>query len=467
MKPSRAALWALVAIALGSTLLRLYVFAAGPDLDTDAYGHAVLGRYTWADPGNLQVHWVWLPLWHFFFGWVGSLGLGFQSVRLFDVALSALLPALVFATVLTARRDRDERVAVLSALFAAFFPIAITHGQSAEPEALFAVLLLSAAWCIQRNARLLASLPLGVAVLLRFEAWAVLPAVGVASVLLVRGARGWATRLLRGSVAVLLPGVVIVAYVVLHQQAYGGRWLVFLSENHAFVKEARAHAVPGLGPQPVWYWYAAALPFRTAGPVVALALVGLWRFVRQAPITYRIIGPWLLGFVSYGWIREQHLGLDRHFFAVVPFFAVAMAEGAVLVARIVGDQLAARRGPRAGATGVVATLALAAGALLGFSVHHARVHARVAAHAFELERQMAAALVDQAPGAASVYCSWGKVEVLSGLRPDRFAGADAIRERGAGGAAVVVVDDVGHRDRWPVEWRTVASTPEILLLASP
>lgn len=463
MRAVRPAAWALAAIVLGATLLRLYVFSAGPDLDTDAYGHAVLGRYTWDDPGNLQIHWVWLPLWHFFFGFVGWLGLGFQSVRLFDIALSALVPVLVYRTVQDARREPDALVAVLAALFAAFFPIAITHGQSGEPEALFAVLILSAAWCIERDRRVLASVPLGVAVLLRFEAWAVLPAFAVASVLLARSPR----RLLRGGVAVILPGLVIVAYVVLHWQAYDGRWLVFLRENHAFVQEARTHAVPGQGPQPVWYWYVAALPFRTAGPVVVLALVGLWRFFRHAPITYRVVGPWLLAFVSYGWVREQHLGLDRHFFAVVPFFAVAMAEGGVLVARWLGGQLAARFGARAGTVGLVATLVVAACGLLGFSMHHARAHAQAAVHAFEPERRMAAAVVNQAPAAGSVYCSSGKVEVLSGLGRDRFGGADAVRARGASGAPVVVVDDLGHRDRWPAAWRTVAATPDIVVLAGP
>jgi hypothetical protein len=267
----------------------------------------------------------------------------------------------------------------------------------------------------------------------------------------------------RGAVAVVVPGLVIVAYVILHRRAYDGRWLVFLTENHAFVQEARTHAVPGLGPQPVWYWYVAALPYRTAGPVVVLALVGLWRFLRHAPITYRVVGPWLLAFVSYGWVREQHLGLDRHFFAVVPFFAVAMAEGAVLVA----DHLAARIAEPRRKLVAMLTLSVAACGLLGFSVHHAHGHALAAAHAFEPERAMAAVLAAQAPGVGAVYCSWGKVEVLSGLGPDRFAGADAVRERGGAGAPVVIVDDVAHRDRWPASWRSVGSTPQIVVLAGP
>ena len=456
----RPELW-LASIVVVATLLRLYVFAAGPDLDTDAYGHAVLGRYTWDDPGNLQIHWVWLPLWHFVFAVLGWLGLGFQAVRRIDIALSALVPVLVFATVRRARPERGsaDAVALRAAAFAALFPLAITHGQSAEPEALFCVLLLTAAWCIERGARFLASVALSVAVLLRFEAWAVLPAFAVASVWLVPD-RGWPQRLVRGAVAVVLPGLTIALYVLLHRAAYDGRWLVFLSENHAFVREARSHAVPGLGPQPVWTWYVASLPFRTAGPVVLLALLGAWRFFRLAPKTYRLVGPWLLAFVTFGWVREQHLGLDRHFFAVVPFYALAMAEGAMLLTETVRRRWSA---PWA-STLVTAVPVLA---LLGFSVHHAQAHARASAVAFEAERAMAALVVAQAPEAGSVYCAVGKVEVLSGLAPDRFAGSETVRARAEAGRGVVVVDEVGHRDRWPQTWRSVGSSAEILVLAGP
>lgn len=456
MKLARPTVW-LAAVVLASTLLRLYVLRAGPDLDTDAYGHAVLGRYTWEDPGNLQIHWVWLPLWHFVFGALGALGIGFQAVRGLDALLSAGIPVLVYATVCRARQERQARdlVALLAAAFAAFFPVAITHGQSAEPESLFCVLLLVSAFCIERQQHLLASVPLAFAVLLRFEAWAVLPAFLLASVLTSAPSEPWARRVLRGALAVLLPGLTIVAYVLVHRAAYDGRWLVFLTENHAFVREARSHAIPGVGPQPSWFWYAAILPFRTAGPVVLFALLGLWRFVRRAPLTYRVVGPWLLAFVTVGWVREQHLGLDRHFFAVVPFYAVAMAEGVLLVLE--------RMPARAAKLAWLVPVAL----MLGFSLHHAHGHARASAAAFAPEREMASLLRAREPAAGSVYCSWGKVEVLSGLTHDRFAGADSIRARAAEGRSVTVVDDIGHRDRWPATFRSVGSTSEIVVLAGP
>lgn len=457
MKRLSPSAWALLIVVIASTALRVFVLRAGPDLDTDAYGHAVLGRYTWADPGNLQIHWVWLPLWHFVFGALGALGLGFQVVRGLDVLLSGCIPLLVYATVQCARPELRGRswVAVLGAAFAAFFPLAITHGQSAEPEAAFCVLLLGAALAIERERRLLASSLLACAVLLRFEAWAVLPAFALASVQRAAPALGWPRRLLRGSLAVWAPGLTILAYVYVHHLAYDGRWLVFLRENHAFVHEARTHAIPGVGPQPSVFWYAAILPFRTAGPVVVFAALGVWRFLRGAPITYRWVGPWLLAFVTLGWVREQHLGLDRHFFAVVPFYAVAMAEGMWLVAE---------RVPRRAALPLAAASVLL---LFGFSLHHARGHARASQDAFAPERDMARLLRERAPAPSSVYCSWGKVEVLSGVRQDRFAGADAVRERAALGQPVTVVDDVGHRERWPSDWRIVGETSEIVVLAGP
>ena len=182
--------YALPAIVLGATLLRLYLWTAGPDLDTDAYGHAVLGRYTWDDPGNLQIHWVWLPLWHFFFGLCGALGLGFQFVRLFDIALSAVIPVLVFRTVLLARaRKADESVAVLGAHCSPrSFPSRSRTASRASPRrcsprARFSRLHSASnaahgragpAWPARRGRACL-----------RFEAWAAYcPAFAVASVLL-------------------------------------------------------------------------------------------------------------------------------------------------------------------------------------------------------------------------------------------------------------------------------------------
>ena len=52
---------ALVVVAFA---LRLVLMASGPDVDSDTYGHMIIGRTLsghWLEPRH---HWVWLPGWH-------------------------------------------------------------------------------------------------------------------------------------------------------------------------------------------------------------------------------------------------------------------------------------------------------------------------------------------------------------------------------------------------------------------
>ena len=138
---SKALRWAVLGVVL-ALLLRLWVLGSGPDLDTDSYGHARIGRLAMEHPTRLAVHWVWLPLWHFVLGGAARLGLGFTAMRVVDALLAAGVPLLTFAIVARASRSRvagsaagtSHGVAVLAAWFAAWFPLAITHGASAEPE---------------------------------------------------------------------------------------------------------------------------------------------------------------------------------------------------------------------------------------------------------------------------------------------------------------------------------------------
>ncbi len=53
-----AVVWSVVAV------VRFWLVTTGPDVDTDAYGHAVAARAFVVAPRDLSVHWVWLPLWH-------------------------------------------------------------------------------------------------------------------------------------------------------------------------------------------------------------------------------------------------------------------------------------------------------------------------------------------------------------------------------------------------------------------
>src|SRR5580658_5914827 len=72
---------------------------AGPDIDTDAYAHHMIARAILADPRDLAVHWVWLPLFHYAQVPLVALGGTMDHVRWLNVVLAAALPVAVFAYV--------------------------------------------------------------------------------------------------------------------------------------------------------------------------------------------------------------------------------------------------------------------------------------------------------------------------------------------------------------------------------
>src|SRR5580693_2508035 len=72
---------------------------AGPDIDTDAYAHHMIARAILAQPGDLAVHWVWLPLFHYVQVPLVALGGTMDHVRWANLALAAALPCALFAYV--------------------------------------------------------------------------------------------------------------------------------------------------------------------------------------------------------------------------------------------------------------------------------------------------------------------------------------------------------------------------------
>src|SRR5580693_2818739 len=93
---------------------------AGPDIDTDAYAHHMIARAILADPHDLAVHWVWLPLFHYLqvpLVWAGGT---MDTVRWTNLALAAATPWTLFRYVRrTARPGRAEVPASVTAFVAA------------------------------------------------------------------------------------------------------------------------------------------------------------------------------------------------------------------------------------------------------------------------------------------------------------------------------------------------------------
>ena len=106
----------LTTLTLGLALMALAAWRAacvlaGPDVDTDAYAHHMIARAILADPRDLAVHWVWLPLFHYVQVPLVALGGTMQVVRWANVALSAALPVVLFFYLFRSTRPGDARMA--------------------------------------------------------------------------------------------------------------------------------------------------------------------------------------------------------------------------------------------------------------------------------------------------------------------------------------------------------------------
>ncbi len=400
----------LVALGLATAVLALWRAACirtGPDIDTDAYAHHMIARAILADPRDLAVHWVWLPLFHYAQVPLVWLGGTLDAVRWINLGLAAATPLVLFRFVQrTARpgasRMAPEAVALLAALFTAANPIVMQMGTTGQPEPLFALLILGAAIAFQEERTAWTAALLGAAVVLRYEAWASLSVV-VLFVTLRRG-RGWP--------AVVVPVALILAWAALRRPV-DGRWFAFLGQTKEFANDA-LHQKTGVLRDLLYYPVHTA--YRVTGATLPLAVLGAWRTLRQQGLRFALVLAACLGFVSLTWITRSSLGLDRHFVCVVPLYAVASAQGAAVVADAVARWT---RAPVAART-IAALLSIAslAGLFLQLEVWMGFWRGSIAAG--WPERRSVAAYLDALPRDRVVFCDDATLELLTHLDRTRF-----------------------------------------------
>jgi hypothetical protein len=427
----------LVVLALAVAALAAWRAAcvlAGPDIDTDAYAHHVIARQILADPTDLSVHWVWLPLFHYAQVPLVALGGTLDDVRWVNVVLSALPPIVLFAYVRTTCRRRPgwtaaDATALLAALFAAACPIVMQMGTTGQPEPLFALLVLGVAIAFEQRRYRTAAALLGAAVMLRYEAWATLAAVAAIAALepAWRRARGLEPEpgARRAWTVVLVPALLILGWAAMRRPV-DGRWFGFLGDTHAFA--AGATGSPGVvarGPIGLLkdaLYYPAWVPLRVMGPVVPLVPFGIARTVRQQGARFVLVQAACLGFVSLTWVMRSSLGLDRHIVSVVPLYATfgaqglaAMADGVARLGRPTGGRAAA-----IGARALAGTLGVLAVGGLGVALDRWMDQWKGSIERGFPERAALGAFVRTLPEGAPIFCDDATLELPTGLDRRRF-----------------------------------------------
>ena len=436
-------------LILAFAVWRIVCIGLGPDPDTDAYGHYVIARQFLQTPLDLHIHWVWLPLYHLLLAAGVAAGATLDHVRYANAVLSAITPLLLWWGLgrLAERRSLGASsplaarwVPALAALLAAAAPIAIVMGTTAQPESCFSLLMLGAALLLALERFGWAAVVLSALVLLRYEAWAA--AASVSGLLVWRWLRG--ARLSRGALACLLVPALTVGGWALLRRLDGGLWFDFLRENQSFAQAARASAQT-----PLLDWSAleralAAAPLGAWLLALGCLLCGLDRSWRATRGWFVLLPLSIAGFLLLGWVTRSHLGLARHWVALVPFAATAVAQGSAQLSEWLGRLEARAQAP---AFALLATLAL--GLELGsLQLPLARWRERTAAAL--PDRRDAGRFLRSLPESSLILCDDAPAEVLSELPSSRFArdylGADAVGQvrKWARSEDVVVLSSVAR-----------------------
>jgi len=388
----------------------------------------MIARAILADPSDLAVHWVWLPLFHYAQVPLVALGCTMQSVRWVNVVLSCLPPIMLFSYVRsTAKGGVAEIPGVAIALFAscaaAMSPIVMQMGTTAQPEPLFAVLMLAAAISFARRRSWATAAWLSLAVLLRYEAWPALAVVG--AVLAWDHLRG-TERGLRPWLSFIIPGMLILCWAAA-RRTVDDRWFAFVGQAHEFAagalheRSALDHGIKGLFIDLAYYPVVVA--WKVMGPMVVFVPFGIIRSARQQGVRFLVVLGACLGSISLSWVQRSSLGLDRHFVEVVPLYAAVASQGIVVAAEHIQARVArfwSRVTPVMG--GRVIASVIAAGtltALIAVLVPWMAVW-RSSIMGGWPERQRLGAYLRSLPSDSVIFCDDATLEILSGIDRRRF-----------------------------------------------
>jgi hypothetical protein len=416
----------LAVVVIAATVAKLTLLEAGPEPDPDAYAHAIAGRKLVAGEGGVEIHWVWLPLWHWVHGLASRYADGTWTVRGLNIALTSAAP-IVLASILrrgAGRRGWERWLPISAGCVLALTPLSLRHGATSQLEPPLLALMLGAAWLLDdgegepRAARAFAAgALLAAATMVRYEAWCLPP--------LVAGWWWWRGRAPRGASAWLLPGLAIAAWCLYHRLETG-EWLQFLRYNRGFTRDYYAGAgfpnATAPGPWISAVWYLAVVPFYQYGWLVVPLAIGAPWLVRRAPRPLLVMQLGVLAFLSVGFATRQHLGLARHALSIAPAYATCIAAGALGAAAFVERRLATAS-PEAGrlrggtALGVLAVV-------LSVLVYWRGAPDFRDSLRWHREGYRSAWLVAQALRRAYrpddwVLCDWSGVEVLANLPPER------------------------------------------------
>ena len=284
-------------------------------------------------PGDLSIHWVWLPLFHYLSAGAILIGAGMDSIRFINVAIWFVTPLILFGYLYKFEKENKLFIAFLSSLLCALFPVGILMGTTAQPEPIFSLLILLFVIFASEERYLISSIILGLACMLRYEAWAVLFAVFLLYFFEIFKAKKFIldSRILN----FIIPGIFILVWAIL-REPFDGKLFGFLTQTQEFANDAlkEKNSFQGGFFKIVkdFFHYPIFIPLIFTGLNVLFLPFGIKSFYRNNK-WFLFSGTGILVFITVSWMMKSNLGLNRHFVSLISFYSVLSAYGILNVSQ--------------------------------------------------------------------------------------------------------------------------------------
>jgi 4-amino-4-deoxy-L-arabinose transferase-like glycosyltransferase len=298
------------------------------DVDTDAYVHHSIARQIILTPKDLSMHWVWLPLFHYYSSAFIIFGAGIDTIRIINIFIWELVSVILFLFMY--KKENNLLIAFVSSLVCILFPIGVLMGTTAQPEPLFSLLILLFSIAADRNKILLSSIILTLACLLRYEAWIIIIVIFFMYLAEIRKEKKILNKKL---ILLLIPCIFIIIWALL-REPFDGRLFGFLFQTQQFANDALKESNSFQGGifkiTLDLFHYPIIIPALFMGINLVFALLGFKEGTKSNKwIIFPGIG--ILTFITLSWMFKSNLGLNRHFVSLIPMYSILTAYGVDMI----------------------------------------------------------------------------------------------------------------------------------------
>jgi hypothetical protein len=278
-------------------------------------------------PGDLSIHWVWLPVFHYLSAGAVLLGAGMQLIRFSNVLIWISIPISLFFFLYKNENENKLFIAFLGAMLCGLFPIGILMGTTAQPEPIFTLLILLFVITASGSKYIISSIILSLACLMRYEAWGALGAVFLLYIIDCFRERRIIFNL--RITTFFIPALFILLWAIL-RKPFDGKLFGFLSQTQQFandaLKESNSFQGGFLKIIKDFFHYPVVIPVLFSGLNILFLPFGIKSLHRNYKLLF-YTGTAILAFITLSWMMKSNLGLNRHFVSIIPVYSVLTAYG--------------------------------------------------------------------------------------------------------------------------------------------